>query len=756
MRTVYIANRFPLRVSLDEKGYSFTPNHGGVASGLRSHVKKLSHENLWIGWPGIYVSPSEQEKMRNNTLKEHNAFPVFLTPKITEGYYNGFCNKVIWPLFHYFTNFVQPDPEYWDSYVSANESFVKQIAPLLRESDNIHIQDYQLMLLPKLLREFNPKLSISFFLHIPFPALDVFRILPQKWRVGLLEGMLGADLVGFHTHEYRQHFLLSAQRILEAENTMGTITWNDRIVKADVFPMGIDVEKYIKESKSQRVAKEVIRLKKTLGKRKLIFSVDRLDYTKGIENRLLGFEEFLIMHPEWHNKVSLIVSSEPSRSDIEQYQAMKRRVDELVGKINGAYGSVNWQPIIYQFTSLKFEEMVAFYKASDVALITPLRDGMNLVAKEYIASQEGGAGVLILSEMAGSAQELSEAVLINPFDIHEIADAIFKALTISDSKQIVRNKRILSHLENYDIHHWAADINESLIQVKKEQKMRKVTFMTRNVKNEIIDAYRKSSNRLIFLDYDGTLVPYQDKPELAKPSKHVRERLSALAGDYKNEVVIVSGRDKETLSKWLDIDHLSLVAEHGTWKKSGEGRYWEMFGQFSNSWKDSVITLLQKWVNRVPKSFIEEKEYSVAWHYRKVEQEVAGIVTKEIMYELTTFLSSIDAEAIHDNKVIEIKNIGANKGAAAQYWLKKKKHDFILAIGDARTDEDLFGGLPDSAYSIKVGQSPSLAQHRVDDNVWVAHLLDELLEKKPLKVVSQHNFPRVSPQVQLLEKPIDF
>lgn len=747
MRIVHIANRLPFSVAIDESGYSFKTSPGGVASGLRSHVKTLSQENLWIGWPGIFISSPEQEKLREKMLKEQNAYPVFLSQKLTEGHYNGFSNKVIWPLFHYFTDFVQPNPKYWDSYVSANEHFANKIIPLLREDDIIHIHDYHLMLLPALLRKHNKNLSISFFLHIPFPALDVFRVLPQKWRVSLLEGMLGADLIGFHTHEYRQHFLVSALRILEAESRMGSMTWNDRLVKAGVFPMGIDVDKYKKKSKSPKVQSEVRMLRKNLGKRKIIFSVDRLDYTKGIENRLLGFEQFLEKHPEWHEKVSLIMSSEPSRTDIDQYQAMKRRVDELVGKINGSYGSVTWQPIIYQYTSLSFEQIVALYTASDVALITPLRDGMNLVAKEYIASQDGKKGALILSEMAGAAKELSEAIIINPFDVQDISDAIFRALTIPEEKQVLRNKRMLNRLEQYDIHAWANNIHESLIQVKKEQSSSKVKFMTKDVLQEVVDAYRKATSRLIFLDYDGTLVPYKNKPALAKPTKVVKERLSKLASDHKNDVVIVSGRDRKTLDNWLDIEHLALVAEHGTWKKGADSNHWNMFGKFSNTWKDSVIPLLKKWVERVPKSFIEEKEYTVAWHYRQVDPEAAAIVTKEILFELTTFISAVAAEAVHDNKVIEIKNIGANKGAAAQQWLKKKKYDFILAIGDARTDEDLFSSLPDSAHSIKVGESPSIAKHRIDDSVLVSRLLDELLKESNLKAVSKPKFYNSSSSV---------
>lgn len=733
MRLVYIANRLPVRI--EKKGnepFHLRPSPGGLASGLNSYLTSLPLEqkkegSLWAGWPGSPVEEADQKLLTDMLLHEHSALPIFLSTEQVNSYYNGFCNKVIWPLFHYFLNFVEPSEEYWQMYREVNKQFALQIAPFLKEDDLVGVHDYQLLLLPQYLREIYPNLAISLFLHIPFPSGEIFRLLPTPWRREILEGMLGADLIGFHTHEYRQHFLMTALRSLGVENRAGKILMTNRLVDTGVFPMGIDVQKFHTASISKVVEEKSVQLKKSLGDKKLIFSVDRLDYTKGIANRLLGYEQFLKKHPEWHGKVTLVVSSEPSRVDIDQYKAMKRSIDELIGRINGLYGNLVWQPILYQFTSLSFEDIVALYKASDIALITPLRDGMNLIAKEYIASLSDYKGVLILSEMAGAAKELKEALSVNPLDTEEVAQAIYQGLTMPLSEQKKRNKSMRKRLEKYDVRQWANDLNESLINVKKEQQDQQSSHFSEEQQLKLTQSYVDSSRRLILLDYDGTLVPYANKPHLARPTKKVLNLLIELTKDYRNEVVLMSGRDKKTLDKWLNIPKLTLIAEHGVWKKERNEYYWKMMRKFSSEWKSSFYPLLSQWVDRVPGSFIEEKEYSLAWHYRLVDQPTAQSSIKEILFELTEFASTTNAEVIHGNKVIEVKNIGADKGTATQQWLMKKDYDFILAIGDDTTDEDMFEVLPKKAFTIKVGEDVSRAQYRVGDSTDVLNLLETFI-----------------------------
>lgn len=718
MRLVYIANRLPLRIEdrLGEK--IFLPSPGGLASGLLSYLSSLSREEkkdgyLWIGWPGSPVEEKDQPQLRERLLRDHSSYPIFLSQEQVNGYYNGFCNKVIWPLFHYFLNFIEPSEEYWQSYKEVNRQFAEQVAPLLKPTDIVCVHDYQLLLLPQYLRNIRSDISVSLFLHIPFPPLDIFRLLPFAWRQELLEGMLGADLVGFHTREYRQHFLMSSLRLLGAEQRMGKLLVNNRIVDTDIFPMGIDFKKFSKASTSSQVNQKVKQMKKSLGKKKLIFSVDRLDYSKGITNRLLGYQLFLKKHPEWQGKVTLIVSSEPSRTDIDQYKAIKRSVDELIGRVNGEYGNLAWQPILYQYTSLPFEEMVALYKVSDIALITPLRDGMNLVAKEYIASLSDKKGVLILSEMAGAAKELKEALIINPFDINEIAEAIFTGLSMPNAEQIKRNILMQKRIKKYDVRQWASDLTSALIKVKKEQYENRSTVLTKVSITNLVKAYTDAPRRLLFLDYDGTLTAFAHEPQLAKPSKKLLALITDLTEDHRNEVVLISGRDKQTLETWFPIPKLAIVAEHGVWKKERQEYYWKMLGKFSFSWKPSLLSLLQQWVDRIPGSFIEEKEFSLAWHYRLVDTVAAQASIKEILYEVTEFANSTDVVVIHGDKVIEVKNAGADKGTAAQLWLQKKNYDFSFAVGDDITDEDMFSVMPESAFTIKIGDGYSHAKHRL-------------------------------------------
>lgn len=364
-----------------------------------------------------------REQLKSALISEFKAYPVFLSEMAMEKFYHGFCNKTIWPLFHYFPSYAVYDVDYWTNYKQVNEEFCKEILKILKPGDVVWVHDYHLMLLPKMLRDKAPDTAIGFFLHIPFPSYEVFRLLPSRWRKAILEGMLGADLIGFHTHDYTQYFARCVTRITGYEHNMNRINMGDHIAKADTFPMGIDFDKFHNAADSPEVVDKIDEIRSILPGCKIVLSIDRLDYTKGIVNRLRGYEAFLERSQDWHGKVTLIAVVVPSRVKVEHYQQMKKQIDELVGKINGRFGSVNWTPILYSYRYIPFEELIALYKTSDIALVTPLRDGMNLIAKEYIAAKTDGRGVLILSEMAGASKAMGEDVIINPSNIEEIADA---------------------------------------------------------------------------------------------------------------------------------------------------------------------------------------------------------------------------------------------------------------------------------------------------------------------------------------------
>lgn len=732
MRLVIVSNRLPFVVVEKEGKLKFKESAGGLASGLSAYLNYLKSspsvkEYLWIGWPGVAVEDGIKEKLKSKALNDFNAYPVFLSEKTMEKFYNGFCNKTIWPLFHYFPLLTVYDEDHWNHYKSVNEVFCNAVMKIVKPGDIVWIHDYHLMLLPKLLREKIPDIPIGFFLHIPFPSYEIFRLLPRKWRREMLEGILGADLIGFHTQDYTQYFLRCVLRILGYEHSMGKILLEDRVVKADTLPMGIDFKKFFNPVNSNDVLDEKEKLRKTLADFKLVFSIDRLDYTKGIINRLHGYEIFLEKNPQWRKKVVFVLVVVPSRTGVEHYQQMKKQIDEIVGKINGRFGGIDWTPVLYRYRFLPFHSLIALYNISDIALITPLRDGMNLIAKEYIASRINGEGVLILSEMAGASKELGEAILINPNHKEEIAEALKEALEMPVQEQIKRNKIMQQRLQRYDVISWANDFISKLLSINEEQKKFNAKLLDANIKEQLLNNFVRANTRLIFLDYDGTLIPFADRPEKAKPSEEVLKLINQLSEVEKNWVVLISGRDKNTLQNWFGMFNIALIAEHGVWIKE-KNEEWKLTRPLSTEWKSQLLPILKMYADRIPGSFIEEKEFSIVWHYRKSDPELASVKAKELTDDLVHFTANIDVQVLQGSKVIEVRSAGVNKGTAAMHFVSRGDYDFILAVGDDWTDEDLFRILPEKAYSIRVGMTSSHAKFNLRNYTEVTKLLEQLIE----------------------------
>ncbi|OIP26258.1 MAG: bifunctional alpha,alpha-trehalose-phosphate synthase (UDP-forming)/trehalose-phosphatase [Dehalococcoidia bacterium CG2_30_46_19] len=730
MRLLVVSNRLPFTVIEKRGRLELTESAGGLVSGLSAYLDSLrgssfASEYIWVAWPGSSISDENKEKLKLK-LAEFRAYPVFISEDTMEKFYHGFCNKTLWPLFHYFPSYAMYDEDYWLHYKKVNETFCDAITEITKPEDVVWIHDYHLMLLPKLLREKRPNLPIGFFLHIPFPTFEIFRLLPGKWRSEILNGILGADLIGFHTHDYAEYFLRCVLRILGYEHNMGKIITEDRVVKVDTFPMGIDFKKFYDATNSIEVHEERSNLKKSLGVFKVILSIDRLDYTKGIINRLQGYEIFLEKNQKWHGKVILVVVVVPSRIEVEHYRQMKRQIDELVGKINGRFGRIGWTPILYQYRFLPFNKLVSLYNISDVALITPLRDGMNLIAKEYISTRTDKTGVLILSEMAGASSELVEAIIINPNNREEIANALKEALEMSDEEQMRRIQSMQARLKRYDVSRWANEFIQNLISVKEEQKRFFVRLLDSH-KEQLLNDFKKANQRLIFLDYDGTLVPFTETPQKAKPDAALLKILKHLSVDEKNEIILISGRDRNTLQSWFGMLNIAMIAEHGAWIKE-KGGDWRMIKPLRNDWKPQILSVLEIHADRLPGSFVEEKEFSLVFHYRKADPELASIRTKELTGYLINFTANIDVQVLQGSKIVEIRNSGVNKGAAALHWISKNDFDFILAIGDDWTDEDLFRILPETAYSIKVGITQSHAKYNLHNHMEVRELLSALMQ----------------------------
>jgi trehalose 6-phosphate synthase/phosphatase len=559
------------------------------------------------------------------------------------------------------------------------------------------------MLLPELVRREIPDATIGFFLHIPFPSMEVFRYLP--WRNEILKGILGADLIGFHTYDYSRHFLSCVLRILGKEQNYGQIVADNRVVKIETFPMGIDAAKFIEEVDSEEVGAEIKKLMKSINYNKVILSVDRLDFTKGIPERLKAFEVFLEKYPDWRGKVTYIMLCIPSRDKIHQYQMLKKEIDELVGRIDGRFGDPGWSPILYMYRSVPFSTLVSLYASADLALVTPLRDGMNLVSKEYLACQaQIKNGMLILSETAGSAAELGEAIIVNPNNINSMAEAIYQGLTMPEEDKKAALKLMINRIKRYNVFRWADDFVEQLLTAKENQEHNEQRLLAGRLKQELLAGYEQAAKRLFLLDYDGTLVSFKKKPEQAKPDEELLALLKKLAVDPRNKVVVISGRDRDSLQEWLAGTEVDLVAEHGAWLREHDFVHWESTQKGNaTDWKANIYPLLEVFAERTPGAFIEEKSSALVWHYRKSEPELGSLRAKELVDNVRGLLNATGLQVLLGNKVIEVKPVDINKGKAAAIWLEKENWDFILGMGDDWTDEDIFAVLPEDAWSVKVG-----------------------------------------------------
>ena len=740
MRLLIVSNRLPLNGVQKDGKLIFEQSAGGLVSGLSAYLDSLKSttaqdiEYVWIGWPGITVPDKLQPEVKS-VLVDLHASPVFLSEKAMDKFYLGFCNKIIWPLFHYFPSNTVYDKDYWLQYQEVNKIFRDTVLEVIQPGDVIWVHDYHLMLLPGLLREKLPHTPIGFFLHIPFPSYELYRLLPSAWGQEILRGLLGANLIGFHTQEYVQYFLRSVLRILGYEHTLGQILSQDHAVKVDTFPMGIDYQRYHSTPTGSEFGQNMQDLEQLLDGFKAVLSVDRLDYSKGISHRLQGYKLFLENNPQWREQVVLLMIVVPSRVGVEHYQQMKRQIDELVGEINGRFGTLNWTPIIYQYKFLPLDSLLAMYRQSDVALITPLRDGMNLVAKEYVAARTDQTGVLILSEMAGAAKELGEALIINPNNLEAIAGALLQALIMPEIEQKKRNEVMQQRLKRHDVARWSDDFIQELLQVQKGQSR---TLPLDQHKQTLHAEFHQADQRLLLLDYDGTLVPFTDNPDQAQPDQELLDLLKRLE-NADTEVVIISGRDRAILESWLGFLNITLVAEHGAWIKR-RGEQWRLSKPLVNSWKGQLAPMLEMYVDRLPGSFIEEKEFSLVWHFRQANPELSAACARELMDELMTFTSNNNIHILQGNKVIEVRNSEVTKGSTGLSLALAQNYDFILAIGDDTTDEDLFailalehswpGVLPPKRFTIRVGTDKSQASYFLPNNVEVREMLQELVRGK--------------------------
>lgn len=723
-RLFIVSNRLPISID-QEKGIQ--QSSGGLMTAINSYLDNQKTESfselIWCGIPGCNISTWIAAE-KNITDSSFTYLPVFVPDKKYEGYYNGHSNSVLWPLFHYFPSYAEYKPDCYDSYNLVNKQFAATLTDKLKPGDTVWIHDYHLLPLAALLRKELPGITIGFFLHIPFPSYEIFRMLPKKWQVDLLTGILGADLIGFHTMDYAAHFLQSTLMILGLDHDRHIIHHDNRLIKVDVFPISIDFKKFNDAFNDKHVTMLRNEIRMQMHGRKIIFSVDRLDYTKGVHNRLKAYELFLEQNPDYHDKVVFVLVVVPSRDTIPKYAEKKKMIDELISHINSKIGNIQWVPVIYQYNTLSFEEMVALYGACNLALITPLRDGMNLVSKEFVASRKDKKGVLILSEMAGAARELTNALTINPNDVLEMAQKIREGLEMKEDLQTINLENMQKRISNYDVQAWANDFMTELSNIKQKQEFFKIKFLDNHSRNEIFDAYRSSKRRLLLLDYDGTLVPFSANPDDAKPGTALLEILNKLGGQADNDVFLISGRSSSWLEKHFGNLPLNLIAEHGASHKL-KNEEWVTQIQTHNEWKGQVHNVMEMYVRRCANSVIEEKEYSMVWHYRNADVDQGKLRAEELMIELGEYIHNRHLQILLGNKIVEVRQGGINKGNSIKKLISEKVYDFIFAVGDDNTDEDMFRVLinNEKAITIKVGPEASYAQLNLHTPQMVVSLL---------------------------------
>ncbi len=731
-RLVIVSNRLPVTVrpGLDGGEPQVARSPGGLATGLAGPHQESA--GLWIGWPGdtSALTPEHRERVRQQ-LEADRLVPVDLTAEEVSGYYEGFSNRVLWPLFHYLLDYIPVEAMQWELYRRVNARFADAVAERAQPDDTIWVQDYQLCLVPALLRERLPSARIGFFLHIPFPSSEVVQALP--WRDELLRGLLGADLVGFHTSLYARQFAGALRRLLGLVVQGDRALYQGRAVRLGAYPMGIDAEGFAREAQRPEVVARAEEIRREAGGARLLLGIDRLDYTKGIRRRLLALDRLLERTPELRGRVTLVQIAVPSRTAIAEYEEFRQDVDEVVGRVNGAHGTTSWSPVRYLYRSFPRSELAAFYRAADVMLVTPLRDGMNLVAKEFVASRPDERGVLLLSELCGAAAELTDAVLVNPYDVDGTSEAILRALSMPESEQRERMRALRERVLAWDVHRWV----RTFLQDLEEGGAEEVAASPRLTPEPVLRALRErialAPARALLLDCDGTLLDFRTEPGMVSPDADLLELLAGLAAAPGTEVHVVSGRPAATLEAWFGRLPVALHAEHGLWwrplPRGGEPAPWRADQPISTDWKAGVRPLLEALSLRTPGAFVEEKPATLAWHYRRADPELGDARAAELLRRLEGVRAGGVAEALAGDRVVEVRPRGVSKGAVVTRALEgAPPGTVVVAMGDDRTDEDLFAALPPSGLALHVGARESRAPYRLPSAAAARRFLRALLD----------------------------
>ncbi|MFQ5668443.1 MAG: bifunctional alpha,alpha-trehalose-phosphate synthase (UDP-forming)/trehalose-phosphatase [Candidatus Binatia bacterium] len=712
---VVVSNRLPVTVHRGPRGLEGRRSAGGLVSALEPVLE--ARGGTWIGWPGIELRAGETFAIPDGTY-DIRALP--LTEGEVTGYYHGFSNRTLWPLLHSFPGRTRFDRREWEVYKRVNMRFAESAAAVGAGASLVWIHDYHLMLAPLYLRELLRSARIAFFLHIPFPPYDLFRLLP--WDRELLSGLLGCDLIGFHVEAYARNFLDCVERLLGARVDRGKflLEHGDRTVRVGAFPLGIDFDLFEARARAAPAA---------LRAERLVLGVDRLDYTKGMPERLLAFERLLERHPEHRERVVLLQLAVPSRFQVSEYRELKRQVDELVGRINGRFATAHWSPIRYLYRAVSPERLAALYRDADVALVTPLRDGMNVVAKEYVACQVADPGVLVLSRLAGVAETMREAIQVNPYNVDGTAEAIHRALTMDEAERRSRLVALRRRERRYNVYWWVKD------------------FLSAAFGGQVglhppadsdfeawLGPFLRRHRLVLFLDYDGTLTPLRDHPAKAVLSKPMRRALDACARRSDTDVVIISGRSLDDIRQMVNHPHLTYAGNHGL-EIAGPD-----FPPFCHEdlrhYEAKTAELAAKLAEMAPRgAWTEEKGATLTFHYRGVEaakqarvaEQARDLITKAGFQARGAHCALEAHPPIGWDKGQAVLHIGRMRYGAA--WSESVR---VVYVGDDQADEDAFRVLAGLAITFRVGSADTQtgAARRLP-NVEAVRALLEWLARRP-------------------------
>ncbi|KAL6534742.1 putative alpha,alpha-trehalose-phosphate synthase 11 UDP-forming [Orobanche gracilis] len=780
-RRIIVANKLPLKCcrkdSSDGKKWFFDWDKDDLVLQLKDAFPP-DVEVLYVGSLGADVDPLDQEEVAQLLFDKFKCVPTFLPLDLINKFYHGFCKHYLWPLFHYMLPLtpdhgVRFDKTMWQAYVSVNKIFADKVMEVINpDEDYVWIHDYHLLILPTFLRKRFHRIKLGFFLHSPFPSSEIYRTLPVREEI--LRGLLNCDLIGFHTFDYARHFLSCCSRMLglDYQSKRGYIglDYYGRTVSIKILPVGIHMGQIQSTMSLPYTVMKIQELKENYAEKIVLLGVDDLDMFKGISLKFMAFSQLLDENPEFRGNVVLVQIMNAPRSRGRDIQEVQDEINKVANEINQKYGNQDYKPIVCVNGPVSFQDKIAYYVISECVLVNAVRDGMNLVPYKYTISRQGcpdldealgfescKKSVIIVSEFVGCSPSLSGAIRINPWDISSVSEAMVLGIMMNDSEKSLRHEKNYKYVASHDVAYWAKSFDQDFERACSQHYRKRcwgigfglnsrVVALGPNFQKlaveHIVSAYRNTNSRLILLDYDGTMTP-QDKVDKS-PSPEVISVLNGLCNDLKNTVFIVSGRGKETLGQWFSqCERLGLSAEHGYFTRWVKDSEWESCDLgISLEWKSIALPVMEHYTEATDGSSIEQKESALVWHYQEAHHDFGLWQAKELLDHLESVLANDPVVVKSGQQIVEVKPQGVSKGVVVKnvtqtLWDNGKAADFILCIGDDRSDEDMFEAIANSVadrllpgnarvFACTVGQKPSMAKYYLDDTSQVIKMLQGL------------------------------